>query len=706
MTQMGMILGTAAYMSPEQAKGLPVDRRADIWAFGCVLYEMLTGRRPFVGEGVAETLVEVMKSEPDWSQLPAPTPAAIRRLLRRCLEKPVERRLRDIGDARLELEDPPEDAAAATPKRVSSRGAALLAAAGGVITGLALAWLLSMGTRPARTAAPGGRSALAVGLPADAKLAPVPPLGVESPKIALSPDGTRIVYVGGTEDGTALYLREIGSFGVAKIPGTDGAVHPFFSPDGHWVGFLTSGRVKKVSLKGDPPITLGDVASAVRAVWRDDVIYVAEGAGTQLARVSSDGGVKEHVANLVERYPGSRWAGFTDVLPDGSAALAVAWSRGMSGDYADVHLLSLDTLETRALLRSGYDARFAGRDHVVFARSGSLLVAEWDWERRAVSGEPRRVADGVQMDAFFGQAQYSVAGNGVLVYVPGGVGSVGRVARVDRAGRVELLEVPEQTYSAVDVAPDGERLALGVADVNDYIWIYDFDRREGRKLAGGAVPVWSPDGREVAFSVVNAQGRWELFVQSLDGAEGARRLYATDAQVMASSWSPDGRTLGITRGAEIYSLGFLDVDDDAGALTVPNPASYELFPAFSPDGGWIAFGASATGSFEIWVRSYPDGGTVRQLSVDGGVEPVWCPNGELFFRTADRWMVTTVTTTPELAWDPPRQLFTTDFIDTPNATWDVSPDGKYVYLFQRVTERPRNRLHVLSNVLGEPARLP
>jgi serine/threonine-protein kinase len=698
-TQEGVILGTAAYMSPEQARGKSVDKRTDIWAFGAVLYETLTGRRAFVGDDVAETLAAVMKGEPDWSRLPAATPPAVRRLLRRCLERPVERRLRDIGDARLELDDPPEHATADAPKHVPPPGAAL-AAAGGVITGLILAWLLSVVTRPTGTAAPGGRSALAVDLPADVRLAPVPPLGVESPMIALSPDGTRIVYVGGTEDGTALYLREIGSFGVARIPGTNDAVHPFFSPDGHWVGFLTSSKVKKVSLKGDPPRTLGDVANAVRAVWRDDVIYVAEGAGTLLSRLSSDGGAKEFVANLVERYPGSRWAGFTDVLPDGSAALAVAWSRGMSGDHADVHLLSLDTLETRPLLQFGYDARFAGRDHVVFARNGSLLVAEWDGERRAVSGEPRRVADGVRMDAFFGQAQYSVAGNGMLVYAPGGVGSVGRVARVDRAGRVELLEVPEQTYSAVDVAPDGERLALGVADVNDYLWIYDLGRREGRKLAEGAVPVWSPDGRQIAFSVVDAQGRWELFVQSLDGAEGGRRLYATDAQVMASSWSPDGRTLGITRGAEIYSLGFLDVDDDAAALTVPNPASYELFPAFSPDGGWIAFGASATGSFEIWVRSYPDGETVRQLSVDGGVEPVWCPNGELFFRTADRWMVTTVTTTPELAWDPPRQLFTTDFIDTPNSTWDVSPDGKYVFLFQRTTEHRRDRLHVLSNAFA------
>jgi len=705
-TQAGVILGTAAYMSPEQARGKRVDRRTDIWAFGAVLYEMLTGRRAFVGGDVTETLAEVIKSEPDWSRLPAATPVAIHRLLRRSLEKRAERRLRDIGDARLELGESGTDSAVPVTREETARAPIWLGAAAGMIAGLSLAWIVALSSRPPDVAGSGIRSAMAVDLPVEAPLAPVPPLGIDSPKVALSPDGTRIVYVGGTEDGTALYLRNVYSYDIEPIPGTNGAVHTFFSPDGRWVGFLTSDKLKKVSLSGDPPITLGDVADAVRAVWRNDVIYVAQGAGTQLWRVPSEGGGEDHVGSVVDRFPGSRWAGSTDVLPDGSAALAVAWTRGMSGDYADIHLLSLETLETRPLLQFGYDARFAGEDHVVFARGGTLLLADWDEERRAVSGEPRPIADGVRMDSLFGQAQYSVAGDGTLVYAPGGVGSVGRVVRADRTGRVEILEVPEQTYSAVDVAPDGRRLALGVADVNDYVWIYDLDRREGRKLAEGAVPVWSPDGRDVAFSAVNAQGRWELRVQSEEGTGGARTLYATDAQVMANSWSPDGRTLGIYQGGDVYSIGFLAVDDEAALPRVPSPGSYELFPDFSPDGRWIAYGGQATGRSEIWVRSYPDGATVRQLSVDGGVEPVWCANGELFFRTADRWMVTTVTTAPVLSWDPPRQLFTADFIDTPNATWDVSPDGKYVYLFQRATEHARNRLHVLSNALAAPASFP
>ncbi len=351
--------------------------------------------------------------------------------------------------------------------------------------------------------------------------------------------------------------------------------------------------------------------------------------------MSEAGGPASQIAMLGATFSGAYWIDITDVLPGAGAALVAVWSRSFSADYADIFLVTLDTLATKLLIQYGYGARYVSSGHIVFARAGTLLAVPFDESRLEVSGQPALVQDGVGMESLFGQAQFAVSDNGVLVYVPGGDEAVGKIAWVDREGAVEFLSVPEQIYGAADIARDGKRLAIHVGDVNDYIWIYDLERKEGRRLVSGSFPVWSPDSDAIAFSSVEPDGRWKMLVQPVDRAEQPRELWTTNGLAAASTWSFDRRTIGVYHESDPYFMGFLSTGAEPDFETVSNEGATHLFPTFSPDGRYVAYGSDESGRFEIWARSFPDGRTVRQISVNGGVEPVWCETGELFFRAGD-----------------------------------------------------------------------
>ncbi len=365
----------------------------------------------------------------------------------------------------------------------------------------------------------------------------------------------------------------------------------------------------------------------------------------------------------------------------------------------------LDSLETKLLIQFGYGARHLASGHLVFARGGSLLAVPFHQDRLEVAGEPVPVVNDVRMESLTGHVQFTVSGNGTLAYVPGEDEGVGKIAWVDRSGGVEFLSVPEQAYGAPNIAPDGQRVAVDVADVNDYIWIYDFERQEGRRLTTGKFPVWSPDGDAIAFSAVQPGGQWKMLVQPVDRVERPRELWTTGGMAAATTWSPDERTIGVYQEANTNSIGFLAAEGGRDVETVPKQSGVHLFPAFSPDGCYVAYTSTETGGFEIWVRSFPDGQTVKQVSVNGGTEVVWCENGELFFRAGNQWMVVAMTTEPELTWDPPRPLFKTDFIDTPALSFDVSPDGQRILLFKRTREAERKKLHLVVNWFEELKQL-
>jgi serine/threonine-protein kinase len=476
------------------------------------------------------------------------------------------------------------------------------------------------------------------------------------------------------------------------IPGTEGAIHPFFSPDGRWIGFLTNDKVKKVSLRGGAPVTICDAQSPDRAMWtRDDLIYFLADEKVLWSVPAGRGAPRE-----IMRFTGALGYNFDQVLPDGKSALLTDSGKRSSADYADIVLMSIKSRQVKVLVSSGYAARYVPPGYLLFARAGSLLAVRFDPSRGQVRGEPVTVVTGVSMNSFFHQAQVAVSENGLLVYVPGGDRVRGRLALVDRKGESEFLDAPARLYGAVDLAPGGDRLAVQVSDLEDYIWIYDLKRREGRNLfaESAGYPVWSADGGRVAFA---RPGEGTIWTQTTVGREPPVQVVSETAR--PSSWSPDGTVLALyTLVGERRRLGFVRLGEKPEWIQRAN--ADEMMPDFSPDGRWVAYGSTEGGAHEIWVRSYPDGKTARQVSVDGGIEPVWCPSGELFYRKGDRWMGTRVSVQPELSWEPTRLAFETDFVDTPGRSYDVTPDGRRLLVVKPAEPQTLDKIHLISNWLA------
>jgi Tol biopolymer transport system component len=673
-----------------------------------VLYEMLTGRRAFGGDDLADVLARVIEREPDFTLLPVSTPATVRTSLRRCLEKDRQRRLPDIGVVRLDIDDAAAaeprgagsgDAPAAAPRaraRINGSVAASAAVLGLVVGAIAGGWWSQRGPRPASNGgSPLMRTMLELSPTAPLALgARVPQLGFDCPAIALTADGSRLAYVAESATGTLVFVRDLGGSEAAPVLGTEGAISVFFSPDGRWLGFLTDDRVKKVALDGSTPITLATVVNPVRATWtRGERIYVVEETGMRLSRVEPSGG-----APVVVRPsdPGIR---FSEVLPSERAALATAGMRSVSANYDDVVLVALASGEVTTLVESGYDPRFAVSGHLLFARGRGLFAVAFDPDAGRVTGDPIPVAGDLSADSLWGQAHVAAAANGLVAYVPGADRARGRLAWVDREGNVEDAGAPTQVYGVMDLSPDGARVAVHVADITDYIWLYDFARQEGRKLAVATAagwPKWAPDGESLAFtSWSTSYLQSALVLQPVSGGSPTTLVPSTPGLAVYRtpvSWSPDGRVIatntpGASARGEFVAVGHPERAAEArGRLST-----------FSPDGSWVADSTSVTGRTEVFIRSYPAADVTHQFSLDGGLEPIWCASGELFYRKGNRWFASAVRTAPELVWEPPREVFHTDFLDTSGRSYVVSPDGKRLLVVKRAEPDIRDRIHLISN---------
>jgi eukaryotic-like serine/threonine-protein kinase len=694
-TQQGVILGTAAYMSPEQARGAAVDRRTDIWAFGAVLFEMLTGHACFGGETLTDVLASVMRADPDWTLLPASVSSRLRRLLQRCLVKDRKQRLQSIGDARIELGEIIAAPAEVPDQPSTNRRPILWLTAAALVAGLILGGFLLNWMRPSPSISPDIARPMVhttIELPKEAPLAlgsHIPSVGYNSPVISLSPDGSYLAYVGISGSDTIIFLRQMATGDIRPIAGTEGAIYSFFSPSEKWLGFLTNDKVKKVDLRGGAPITLCEADTPVLAWWtREDLIYFTEGETSAISHVSAEGGNAARILNATGMN-----AGFCDVLPGGKWVLENR-KYGAGGDSADIFAINPETKEAKQLIRSGYGARYVAPGYLLFARAGCLMVVSFDADRGEVSGEPITIAMKVDMDSLFSQVQASATINALLAYVPGGDLSIGRLAFVDRQGKTEYLDAPAQVYGVVELSPDGKRLAVQVADVQDYVWIYAMERKEGRRLQSSdpaGWPLWRPDGRAIAMTTWNS-GKYTVVLRNPDEGMNTNSGQAVAGiNTESGSWSPSGRLLA-AQDFESDRIRFISFESHVDSLQIDG-----FFPSFSPDEKWIAYNYSQSGQRQIYIRSYPDGKINRQLSINGGIEPRWKPSGELFFRNGNRWFSTHVSTTPELHWGPPRLAFETDFIDTPGMSYDITPDGQRLLVVRRAQAINPTRIEILMN---------
>jgi Tol biopolymer transport system component len=631
MTGVGVLLGTAAYMSPEQAKGREADKRSDIWAFGCVLYEMVTGRRLFHGEDITETIAAVVKDQPDFAQVPAP----LRRLLKSCLEKDPKKRLQAIGDMRLLLED------AAPPMVAPSRqqlGTAAWAVAGAAV--LAAAFLAFIHFRETPPAAPVVRSTILP--PANTTLDF--PQGVGLP--ALSPDGQRIVFGAQTADGKRpLWVRALDGLTAQSLAGTEGAAFPFWSPDSRFIAFFADGKLKKIDASGGPALTLADARLGRGGSWnRDGVIVFAPGVGDTLQRVPSAGGASSPVSTIQGSFP---W-----FLPDGRHIVYQAQRNA-------INVGSLDGAPSQAL-GTGSNALYA-QGHLLFLREDTLLAQPFDTRRLATAGEAVPVAERVQTVLDSGRVgAFSVSETGLLAYREGAASRGGILTWFDRSGKrgTAVGEAARQTL--FEFSPDRTRVAAVVQDqagAGEDVWIYDVARglrtRFTFDAARDTLPVWSPDGHSIVFSS-NRKGNFDLYRKAVDSVAAEELLYADDLNKRPTSWSADGKLLLYDAiepktGRDIWVL---PLPERPGVAVKPSlvlqTAFNEADARFSADGRWILYSSDESQRYEVYVTPFPlapaGPGGKRQVSTSG-VGPVggrWRQDGrEIFYVSQDRRLMAT-----------------------------------------------------------------
>jgi eukaryotic-like serine/threonine-protein kinase len=626
MTRVGMILGTAAYMSPEQAKGRPADKRSDVWAFGCVLYEMLTGRRAFPGDEVSDVLASILAREPNLSALPAPTPLSIRRLLRRCLQKVRNERLRDIGDARIEIQDAltqrdAEDTAITTP-HADNRGwqwAALVSI---------LAFVLLIATvRGLRPAAPTPEMHLEINTPSTNVPA----------SLAISPDGRAIAFVGIAEKQSRLWLRTFDSAKSRPLVGTDGAEDPFWSPDSRSVGFFADNKLKRVDLDGGSVRILARVSRGTGGAWSRDGVILISRLGVPISRVPDTGGEPVDVSGLFKQ--GSDFS--PQFLPDGQHFLyRVRGTREADGVYVG----QLDgKLEARRLLESATGAVYAPSGHVLFVRQRTLFAQRFDPVGLRVMGNPFRLVEDSTDCACLG---LSVSDTGSIAYRTTAQGAERTFVWFDRSGN-ELGKVGDSSMSSPLLSPDGQRVVGyrgNPVDGNVDIWMLDVTRGVFSRLtddvADDTSPVWSPDGDHIVFSS-NRKGTPDLYQKSAFAGGSEELLWASAQPKVPDDWSSDGRfVLFESRdrktGADIWALPL----DKTGKPGKPFPVVQTNFDEqrgqFSPGGNWIAYQSDESGRHEIYLRAFPGPGNKWPVSTNGGAQVRWRRDEkELFYVALD-----------------------------------------------------------------------
>ncbi|MGB6482789.1 MAG: protein kinase [Candidatus Acidiferrales bacterium] len=726
-TQTGIILGTAAYMSPEQAKGKAVDRRTDIWAFGCVLYEMLTGKMAFSGETVTDTLAAVLKNEPDWSQLPFETPAYVRVLLKRCLQKDPRQRLRDIGDARITIE---EIVSGATAENESSSAS----------SGINAALQMPVPSPRWRTALPWAliaALAIALGLLASSDLmrkpaeqnayvAQIPPPkgarfvlndGSGGPP-AISPDGREIAFIAVDSNGEhKLWVQPLDSDVAQPLAGTEGAYLPFWSPDSRSIGYFAHGMMNRVDVSGGPSVGIAGASAGRGGAWGEDgTIVYTPGPTGGLYRVSASGGSPRELTsiNTLAGDISDRWPQF---LPDRQHFLF--YSQNLSMQNNGTYIGSLAGGKPALLLRGNSNAVYAPPGYLLFVQQSTLMAQQFNAKSLRLIGQAEPIATNVPFASTVNLGDFSVSQAGTLTYEQGTTERVGlgQLVWYDRTGKQRGQVGAAGEYSTLSLSSDGKQIALtqqlaGQADVN--IWIYDVVRGTDTKLTFSSVdvePTWSPDGKMIAFASVRGQNIFHLYEKASDGSEGVKTLLADGGNELSPAWTPDGRYLLFNRtensaGARraIWALPFSG-GGKAFAVLQNSQFSFDQ-PAVSPDGKWLAYASSQSGQQEVYVSPFLHGQGLWEVSSGGGEMPQWKQDGkELFYVSPDHKIMSAEVSEhgSGIVIGKPKPLFSVNLATTPDGlTYAVGPHGQK---FLAITSTEGSNAQPVTLMVNWPALL-
>jgi eukaryotic-like serine/threonine-protein kinase len=670
-TRAGQIMGTAAYMSPEQARGKPVDKRADIWAFGVVLFEILTGKSMFEGETVSDTLAAVLRAEIDLKSLPAETQPKLRRLLKRCLERDPKRRLRDIGDAWIELDAPDEPApvsvvAPPPPKRAAWLPWTVAIALGGA----GLIWgLLKQTPQPVR--------------PVTRWLVPQKGFGAF---LNVSRDGTRLAYTSGTLNALLIGVRMMDQFEGKTLPGTEGGFFPVFSPDGQWILYSTTqNKLKKVPVTGGSSITLCEGNSAHGSAWGPDDTILFSG-GKNLLRVPASGGAPEPVST-VDTKAGETAHSHPQFLPDGQVLFSIA-----AGGTWKAALLDLRNKTHRVIgPAAGAKARYVPSGHLAYVRAGTLFAMPFDLKRMAPAGSEAPVVEGVSTAGPPGNADYTFSDDGLLLYVAGVVGGSGGTtyAWADRKGGVQPITTAPQPWGTGRLSPDGARIANGLdrpGSTERDIWVYEIARNLSTRLtfdSNSDNPIWTADGRRLIYGG-SAGGKLGIYSVPADASGGPELLLGIESgRAAPTSVTADGKTIVYTQLSQSARPRIMIFTQGSAPRPLHDVPFGETNGHLSPDGKWLAYESTESGSQEIYVTVFPGPGGKVRISQSSGSWPRWNRNmRELFFWTG----ASPVTGLMSVAIQPgatfqasaPQLLFST----ASGTTWDPAPDARQ-FLFEQ-----------------------
>jgi serine/threonine protein kinase/Tol biopolymer transport system component len=712
ITDPGTVMGTVGYMSPEQIRGQDADHRSDIFSFGAILYEMLSGQRAFRRETMAETMTAILKEEPsELSETSTKINPALEKIVRRCLEKKPERRFQSASDLGFAIEALSTSSSTRPPTQVdtpvlprANRRISLITA-GAVLALLVIVAAVFLISR-SWSRSSGGTAVRRVAIPLTTPLAlgKYCPLGIGRTAIALSPDGSLLVYAGEQNGKSQLFARPLDSFDARPVPGTEGAYAPFFSPDGRWIAFFAANTLQKVSLQGGQPVTLCESRTSHGGAWGpDDTILFADGEGTRLVRISAAGGEPKTIVTLGELNQGDWGFSNPEFLPDGDTALVTVW-RSNNPDNYRIGALSLKTGKLRIVVEGGVNAHYLSKGYLVYARGATLIAAPFDVRTATVTGPGVTLIENVRSEEW-GSVQYTLAHDGTLVYVPGGPAWIGKLVWADRTGATTPIAAPARAYQNFSLLPDGQRVALELSEATRDIYLFEFARGGLIRLTNdgeNGCPRWTPDGKQITFWRRKAGG-FDVISKASDS--GSETMFMSRATGEIQSWSPDGKTLVFMRNTPETSLDLWMKSGDQPPRPWLVTPFRELLAAFSRDGKYVAYTSDESGQYEIYVRPASGEGAKWQISSEGGEEPLWSKDGrELFYRNGPKWMAVDVTTDPQFKAGSPHMLFEGPYLNVPGVSYDVAADGRFLMLEENFKQPPTLQVQAVFNWAEEVKR--